>query len=626
MHAPAVRSIHCQSKFSIDLNRPGKKLALFFRNPRTALARLASVCKTSCMNQIEQLLRQNAMLREQNNKLVEEAKLFVDEKQKLVAENEKLQEQLRKSQDELEALIRRIFGRQSERFDGIDQLKFEFATPEQVDDAREGIEQACDENDNDRRNRKAKPKRRKRNERFPESLERKQVTIDLSEEEKAGLTRIGEDIVETAHYRRPIVYILQKIYPKYVRCGDPDAGVMQASRPAPLVGGDRYDTSFAAEIIAAKYSYHLPIYRQEDLFAGCGIKLSRSTLLNILEAAAKLIRPYIAFLSQLLRTDHTIGSDDTGVLLMLPKEIPKVNEADPKSRRVAEVIAKAKAENARNVQAKMWAYRGVSIPINVFDFTVSRHRDGPDLFLIDHDYQGTLLGDCYGANTGIYMRSNGLVNHAACVTHARRKAEYALGNHREHATQLLIRFNRLYDLEDQCRGFDDEQRQAFRQKHAAPVWASLRSYLETEMASVSTKEKIGEARNYLLNQWTGLVKYLEDGRIPIDNNECEQLMKQVALGRKNWLFIGSVAAGYRAADLMTLCSSAIRNDLDVYAYVKDVLDTLLAGSTDYDSLRPDVWAQSHPESVREYRAEERRQRNARRDRNRLNRRLTSEEG
>lgn len=576
------------------------------------------------MEKLEQLERQIAMLREQNIKLVEDAKSLVDEKQKLADENQKLSEQLRKSQDELEALIRRIFGRQSERFDNVDQLKFEFATPEQVDDAREGIEQACDENDNTSGKPKPKPKRRKRNERFPESLERKRITIDLSDEEKVGLTQIGEDIVETAHYRRPIIYIVQKIYPKYVRSGDPDAGVKQVSRPASLISGDRYDTSFAAEIIAAKYSYHLPIYRQEDLFAGCGITLSRSTLLNILEAAANLIRPFTAYLADFLRTDHTIGSDDTGVLLMLPKDVPKINEADPKSRRVAEVIAKAKSENAKSVRAKMWAYRGVSVPINVFDFTVSRHRDGPDLFLIDNDYEGTLLGDCYGANTGIYMRSNGMVNHAACVAHARRKAEYAIGNHREHATQLLIRFNRLYDLEDQCRGFDDEQRQAFRQEHAAPVWASLRGYLETEMSSVSTKEKIGEAKGYLLNQWSGLLKYLEDGRIPIDNNECEQLMKQVALGRKNWLFIGSVAAGYRAANLMTLCSSAIRNDLDVYAYVKDVLDTLLQGSTDYASLRPDVWAESHPESVRQYRAEERRQRNARRDRARLNRRLTSE--
>lgn len=606
-------------------------MLFFCRFSRFAIALLDSIVTFKVMSKLKQLQRQIANLREQNEKLARDAKLHVDEvqtlndkNQNLASENHRLSDELRKSRDQLEALIRRLFGRQSERFDDVDQLKFEFATPEQAADAREGIEQACDENNNTGKP-KPKPRRRKRSERFPESLERKQVLIDLSDEEKEGLTRIGEDIVETAHYRRPIVYILQKIYPKYVRSGDPDAGVMQMPRPESLIAGDRYDTSFAAEIIAAKFSYHMPIYRQEDLFAGCGITISRSSLLNIQEAAAKLIRPFAAYLADLVRTDHCIGSDDTGVLLLLPKDIPKIDEDDPKSRRASEVIAKAKAENAKSVRAKMWAYRGVSVPINVFDFTVSRHRDGPDLFLIDRDYEGTLLGDCYGANTGIHMRSNGLVVHAACVAHARRKAEYALGNHREHATALLKCFNRLYDLEDQCRYMEPDARLAFRQEHAAPIWTLLRSYLENEMSSVSTKEKIGEAKGYLLNQWDGLVKYLEDGRIPIDNNECEQLMKQVALGRKNWLFIGSVAAGYRTADLMTLCSSAIRNDLDVYAYIKDVLDQLLSGSKDYASLRPDVWAKSHPESVRHYRAEERRQRNARRDRARLDRRLNQSE-
>jgi len=105
-----------------------------------------------------------------------------------------------------------------------------------------------------------------------------------------------------------------------------------------------------------------------------------------------------------------------------------------------------------------------------------------------------------------------------------------------------------------------------------------------------------------------LQTYLGDGRIPIDNNEVEQLMKQVALGRKNWLFIGSVLAGERAADFFTLVTSAVRNDLDVGAYLKDVLDRLLAGETDYVALRPDTWRQTHPEAIRQYRVTERRDR------------------
>ena len=116
------------------------------------------------------------------------------------------------------------------------------------------------------------------------------------------------------------------------------------------------------------------------------------------------------------------------------------------------------------------------------------------------------------------------------------------------------------------------------------------------------KSRFGQALGYLRNQWDALQLYLTDGRMPIDNNDVEQLMKQVALGRKNWLFIGSLAAGDRASDFMTLVASAVRNDLDVWAYLKDVLDRLLAGETDYEPLRCDKWRESHPESIRQYRA------------------------
>ena len=122
------------------------------------------------------------------------------------------------------------------------------------------------------------------------------------------------------------------------------------------------------------------------------------------------------------------------------------------------------------------------------------------------------------------------------------------------------------------------------------------------------KCRFGQALNYIRRHWQPLQLYLSDARMPIDNNDVEQLMKQVAIGRKNWLFIGSVAAGERAADFLTLVSSAVRNDLDVWAYVKDVLDRLLSGSSDYESLRPDIWKQSHPEAVRTYRVQERRDR------------------
>jgi transposase len=141
------------------------------------------------------------------------------------------------------------------------------------------------------------------------------------------------------------------------------------------------------------------------------------------------------------------------------------------------------------------------------------------------------------------------------------------------------------------------------------------------MMNVISKEPFGEVLTHLRNQFKHLLAYLDDGQMPIENKETAQLMKQVALGRTNWMFTGSVAAGYRGGDLMSLVSSAHRNDLDVFFYVKDVLDRLLGGETNYDALRTDVWKQSHPEVIRVYRVEERQSRAEAKAVNRARRRI-----
>ena len=166
-------------------------------------------------------------------------------------------------------------------------------------------------------------------------------------------------------------------------------------------------------------------------------------------------------------------------------------------------------------------------------------------------------------------------------------------------------FHELYDIEDRGATMDAVACLELRQGEAVPIWNEIRDYITTQTLDLLPKDKMKQAINYLHNQWDALTLYLSNPLVPIDNNETEQLMKQIAVGRKNWLFIGSVSSGYQMADLMTIVSSAIRNDLHVSMYVKGVLDALLAGSTDYESLRPDVWASLRPEHHRSYRSEER---------------------
>ena len=526
-------------------------------------------------------------------------------------------------------LIQRTFQKRRERYlEDPRQLQLDLGNTADAADAAEGLAQAVAETEQTvagyTRRRKA---RQPRQEKLPDHLPRYEVEAPVPEDVKHCPTHgerkvIAYDLVETLEFERPKLRVRVTKYPKYVCPAQPECGVASPERPTGLVEGNRYDTSVAAEVITGKYAYHLPIYREQDYFAGSGWTPARSTLLNILTAAAFVIRPLADFFKQTILSSPILGTDDTRVTLLLPSAIPQPVDGDLKSQRIHEVFSEAVRAGKPSVSGRMWAYRSVTVPLNVFDFTVSRHRDGPDAFL--QNYCGKLLADCYSGYQGIELRSGGLIQRGACVTHARRKVFEARDGYPLESSLLLAKFQQLYDLEDRAKTFSADERLALRQAEAEPIWSSMRAWLDSAAAApehVLPKSKFSESLGYLRNHWDPLRLYLSDGRMPIDNNDVEQLMKQVAVGRKNWLFIGSVAAGERAADFLTLVSSAVRNDLDVWMYTKDVLDRLLAGSTDYHSLRPDVWKESHPEAVRQYRAEERRDRADRKRVRRAERRL-----
>jgi transposase len=402
-----------------------------------------------------------------------------------------------------------------------------------------------------------------RDEKFPAHLPREEKVLDVPAGQKecpehGPKELIGYDTTETLVFERPKLKVLVTKYPKYACSRAAPCGVSQAERPKGLVEGNRYDTSIAAEIITSKQSFHMPLYRQQDCFAGCGWTPWRSTLLNILASAGDLLWPFAEYHRQLVVESGGVGCDETRVTLLLPATIPAIDPDDPRSRRIHEVISQAHKEGRKSISARMWAYRSFVLPINVFDFTVSRHRDGPDEVL--KSFTGKLMADCWSGFQKIELRTDARIERAACWTHARRKVLEGCSSHPQQATVLLALIQQLYDIEERAKTFSYDDRRALR----------------------------------------------TDGRMPIDNNDVEQLMKQIAVGRKNWLFVGSVEAGNRAAILQTIVSTALRNDLDVWAYVKHVLDQLLAGSTDFHSLRADVWKESHPEHIRTYRADERR--------------------
>ena len=532
---------------------------------------------------------------------------------------EEQQEKLAKVSAELNAALQLAFRKKQERYlRNPDQFTLDFGDSADTRDFADGIADAADEQDDDSTSetidgytRRKKGTRKRRNEQLPEHLPRYEVKLDVPEDKKTCPTHgerkvIGYDWQETLEVVPAKLLVRRTGIPKLACPADPACGVVEAERPVGLVEGNRYGTSVAAEIITSKYGYPQPIYRQQDIFATSGWTPARSTLQNVLKAAAQLVRALVESFGDLVRAGPVVGTDDTTVTLVVNKA-PLPPADNPKNQRALEVIAKAREQQRGSITARMWVYRSVTIPINVFDFTVSRHRDGPAHFL--RGFSGTLLADCYSGYEAIHSECGGEFTRAACAAHARRKLLEACDNHPVHASTLLGWFQRLYDLEDRGKLLSPAERQTLRDAEARPLWMQIGEYISSDaVANVLPKDQLGKALGYLRNHEDLFHTYLDDGLVPIDNNDAEQLMKQVAMGRKNWLMIGSVEAGYRAADLMTLVSSALRNDLDPFIYLSYILDRLLAGDADFHSMRPDIWKQSHAEAVRIYRQEERRDR------------------
>jgi transposase len=536
---------------------------------------------------------------------------IIDAQRKTIAGQAQQIEALIAEQDRLRKLIQRMLdGGRSERrvIDDANQGWLPLENTAEFEAARAAAEAEAQAIVETYTVQRKKTPRKPRNESLPSHLRREEEIMPadaaLSECDAHGPRQlIGYDATETLVYRRPELYVLVKKYPKYACAGEPACGVASPERPTSLVEGDRYDTSVAAAIIEAKWFHHLPIYRQQDLFAGSGWIPGRSTLLNIVSQAAFVIAPLIELMTRLVQQDVGVGLDETSCRMLLPRDTPRVD--DLKSRRLAEKIAETRAAGHDSLLAKMWVYSGLHMArYNIFDFRVSRHRDGPDDFF--RRSRCKVQGDCFSGNRSVVLESAGRLEFVACWGHARRKFVEAT-TYAPERDLLLGMVQALYDVETRAKDMTWQERQALRQRESTIILNAIRQWLDSEpLGAVLPKSDFAEALRYLRNHWQALNVYVSDGRIPIDNNSVEQLMKQVAMGRKAWLFVSSVAGGEQSAQMMTLVSSARRHDLDVWLYVKDVLDQLLAGSTDYQSLLPDVWKQSHPEAVREYRVAERR--------------------
>lgn len=417
---------------------------------------------------------------------------------------------------------------------------------------------------------------------LPAHLPRVEQRRDLSPAEKLcaccgeEMTCIGEDVVETLELNPAKLWVNREVRPKYA-CSKHKEGVASASPAPKLLPGGRYGFGVVAEVVNNKFHLHLPLYRQQDLLASAGIELGRSTLCDLVRTAAERLQPLAARLRELTLQSSVLWTDDTPVPLQEPGGVK---------------------------QARFWTVLGdEQHPYDIYDFTLTRQRDGPQRFL--QGYRGYLHADAYGGYDGIYLNSRGGIVEVACWAHARRKFYEARDNDPRRAHQVLAWIQQLYDIEDRAARFSTEARRELRQRESVPVLDKIEAWLAENRPTVLPKSAIGQAVTYAHNQWAALRQYVEDGRLTIDNNASERRLRAQAIGRNNWLFLGSPEAGQRAAVLYTIVSSAKRQDLDTWAYLRDVLERLTVGDVELDSLLPDRWKVKHPEFLRSYRQHER---------------------
>ena len=403
--------------------------------------------------------------------------------------------------------------------------------------------------------------------RISEDLPRERVVIDLSEDDRKcgccgeAMQQIGEEISERIDYTPAVVRVIETVRPKYACKQHEEAGVLTAEPPIHPIKKGMATAGLLSQVLVSKYKDHLPLYRQSRIFARHGAEIPESTLCDWVRQAAEMLQPVVSAMRTSVLESEVVQTDDTPVLVLDPKH--------HQGRR----------------RGFLWAYVGDRAEV-VFDFTPGRSRTGPMRFL--NGYRGILQADAYAGYDQVF--ASGDVVEAGCMAHARRKFIEAETADPINVGHVIAAMRKLYLVERHAKEqeLDAEARRDLRQRESKPVMETMEPWLRELHRSVLPKSPLGKAIGYAVRQWDPLNRFVDDGRIEIDNNRVERQMRMVAVGRKNWLFAGSDAGGVRAAILYSLICTCGLLDVEPWAYLKDALQRLAEGERP-DELTPRMW-------------------------------------
>lgn len=503
-----------------------------------------------------------------------------------------LSEQIEKCKSQIDWLQRQLFGRKSEKIDP-NQMWLDALAIQAVEQNAPAAVAAAPvvETQVGEHTRRHTPHGRGE---LPAHLPREVTEVDAPEADKTlpdGTPRplIGHEDTERVAYEPGRIYVKVTRRLKYGSpMGQEENGVVIAPVPPSLVERCLADESLLAHICVSKFVDHTPLHRLEGILARSGIALTRQTMCDWQVALGLSCQTLVDAMVREAFATGLVHNDDT-----------PVDMQDYKS-------GKPRGERTRETRLWVTTVSPREGPFTVFDFTNGRSTDGPRKFFAK--YTGRIVCDAYKAYEILGKERNDLT-FIGCWAHVRR---YFLKAHRggypKEGAEFLALIRELYEIEASladtalpsdatpeqraaARDQDNARRLEVRQSRAVPVLAAIRTRLDGLIPGTPPADDLGKALNYAHKLWDRLTAYTHDGRLPIDNNPVEQMIRPVALGRLNWLFFGSERGGRAAANLMSLLATCKRAHVEPFAYLRDVFCRLPAAKTPEQvrALLPDVW-------------------------------------
>lgn len=404
---------------------------------------------------------------------------------------------------------------------------------------------------------------------IPSEMPREVMVHDIPEHEKicacgTHLVRIGESITEQIKYIPAKLSVVQHVRPKYA-CKPCQENVKIAPMPSLLLPKSLATAELVAYTIIAKYCDHVPLYRQQNIWDRLGIDMPRSSLCGWLLKVSKLCEPLVRLLRELIIVYDYTQADETTVQVL--DEVGRSNKT----------------------KSYIWCYRGGGVkPCIVYEYQETRGGCHAEEFL--SGFKGYLQSDAY-SGYNFADKNDGIVR-IGCMAHARRKfadiIKISKTNGLAHAAIKF--FKALYKIEKEAREANASPSARFilRGEKAKPILVAFKTWLDTNLTKTPVQSKIGGAIQYTLTHWELLNSYLNDGRIEIDNNLVENAIRPFAVGRKNWLFMGSPSGAKAGAIFYSLIETCKANDIEPYQYFCTMLNRIRNCVTkdDYRKLLP----------------------------------------